>query len=306
MTALGDSPIPAISIRDLWFAYDGPPVLREVSFDIAPGDFVSIIGPNGGGKTTLLKLLLGLLSPTRGSVRVFGQPPDVTRKRLGYMPQQISLDASFPVTALDVVLMGRLGHGFPVGPFRRADREAAETSLRDVEAHDLGNRGFFSLSGGQRQRVLIARALASGPELLLLDEPTASLDPAVQDDLYELLTRLNQRMTIVLVSHDIGVVSKHVRTVVCVSGQVAIHPVEAISGELARVLFHGTEEVKLVRHDQCEGGHPGHTPGTRHETHPVVSRSSSPGGTDDGHGTTPAGADSSTGTDAAADCLERR
>jgi zinc transport system ATP-binding protein len=267
LTASRDAAVPAVSIRDLWFAYDGPPVLREVSFDIAAGDFVSVIGPNGGGKTTLLKLLLGLLSPTRGSVQVLGRTPDAARKRLGYMPQQISLDASFPVTAMDVVLMGRLGHGFPAGMFRRADREAAETALSDVEARDLGNRGFFSLSGGQRQRVLIARALASGPELLLLDEPTASLDPAVQDDLYELLTRLNERMTVVLVSHDIGVVSKHVRTVVCVSREVAIHPVEAISGELARVLFHGADEVKLVRHDQCEGGHPGHPPGTRHPTH---------------------------------------
>jgi len=272
MTAPEATTVPAVSIRDLWFAYDGPPVLREVSFDLAAGDFVSIIGPNGGGKTTLLKLLLGLLSPTRGSLRVFGQAPDAVRKRLGYMPQQISLDTSFPVTAMDIVLMGRLGRGFPAGPFRRADREAAETALHDVEAHDLRSRGFFSLSGGQRQRILIARALASGPDLLLLDEPTASLDPAVQADLYELLTRLNRRMTIVLVSHDIGVVSKHVRTVVCVSGQVAIHPVEAISGELARVLFHGAEDVKLVRHDQCEGGHPGHPPGTRHATHTIAGR----------------------------------
>jgi zinc transport system ATP-binding protein len=277
MTAPGDNgglsgaprgpAIPAVSIRDLWFAYDGPPVLRNVSFDIIVGDFVSIIGPNGGGKTTLLKLLLGLLSPTRGSVRVFGQPPDAARKRLGYMPQQISLDASFPVTAMDVVLMGRLGHGFPLGPFRRADRQAAETALGDVEARDLRSRGFFSLSGGQRQRVLIARALASGPELLLLDEPTASLDPAVQDELYELLTRLNRRMTVVLVSHDVGVVSKHVRSVICVSRQVEIHPVEALTGDLARVLFHGADEVKLVRHDQCEGGHPGHPDGVRHEGH---------------------------------------
>jgi zinc transport system ATP-binding protein len=261
------STVAAVSIRDLWFAYDGPPVLQDVSFDIAVGDFVSVIGPNGGGKTTLLKLLLGLLSPTRGSVRVFGQAPGSARTRLGYMPQQISLDASFPVTAMDVVLMGRLGRGFPSGPFRRADREAAENALRDVEAHDLGTRGFFALSGGQRQRVLIARALAAGPELLLLDEPTASLDPAVQDDLYELLTRLNRRMTVVLVSHDIGVVSKHVRTVVCVSQHVEIHPVEAVSGELARVLFHGADEAKIVRHDQCAGGHPGHPEGKRHEGH---------------------------------------
>ncbi len=307
MTAPDDTTVPAVSIHDLWFAYDGPPVLREVSFDIAAGDFVSIIGPNGGGKTTHLKLLLGQLAPTRGSVQVFGQAPDAARKRLGYMPQQISLDASFPVTAMDIVLMGRLGHGFPAGPFRRADREAAETALRDVEAHDLRNRGFFSLSGGQRQRVLIARALASGPELLLLDEPTASLDPAVQDDLYELLTRLNQRMTVVLVSHDIGVVSKHVRTVVCVSGQVAIHPVEAISGELARVLFHGAEELNLVRHDQCEGGHPGHPPGTRHERLTAVPRGDSPGRTDDYHGIASAGTDHpGPATDAAAGHPERR
>ncbi len=267
MTPPADIAVPAVSIRDLWFAYDGPPVLRGVSFDIAPGDFVSVIGPNGGGKTTLLKLLLGLLSPTQGSVEVLGGTPEAARQRLGYMPQQTSLDASFPVTAMDVVLMGRLGRRFPAGPFRLADREAAEKALEDVEARDLAHRGFFSLSGGQRQRILIARALAPAPSLLLLDEPTASLDPAVQDDLYELLTRLNQRMTVVLVSHDVAVVSKHVRTVICVSGEVAIHPVEAISGELARALFHGSAEAKLVRHDQCEGGHLGHLPGTRHEGH---------------------------------------
>ena len=256
-----------IAVRNLSFSYDGHLVLQDVDLDILAGDFVSIIGPNGGGKTTLLKLCLGLLTPQRGTVRIFGTSPQASRQRIGYMPQHVSLDSSFPVTALDVVLMGRMGCSFPAGPFRRADRAAAERAMQDVSAEELGRRPFFDLSGGQRQRVLIARALAGDPRLLLLDEPTASLDPAVQDDLYELLRELNRRMTVVIVSHDVSAVSQHVRKVICVNRQVEIHPASTISGELARVLYQGVSAVRLVRHDQCDGGHPEHPKSGRHDGH---------------------------------------
>jgi zinc transport system ATP-binding protein len=168
------------------------------------------------------------------------------------------------VTAQDVVLTGRLARSFPAGPFRREDRRAAEHALAAVGASELRDRLFFALSGGQRQRVLIARALVGDPELLLLDEPTASLDPRVQDDLYDLLRGLNERMTLALVSHDIGTVSRHVRKVVCVNRQVEVHPSSAIHGELARLLFQGAAGARYVHHDAHADGsahEPGHTHG---------------------------------------------
>ncbi len=237
----------AVSIRGLEFGYDGRSVLADVDLDIAAGDFVSIVGPNGSGKTTLLRLILGLLRPRRGTVRVFGLPPDRVRRRMGHMPQRVQLDPQFPVNVEDVVLMGRLGLRAPLGPFRRADHRAAAAALADAEALDLKDRPFASLSGGQRQRVLIARALATEPDLLLLDEPTASLDPAVQDDVYDLLHRLNERMTVVIVSHDIGVVSRHVDKVICVNVRVVQHPVSEVTGELARH-FYGGDSLRLVDH----------------------------------------------------------
>lgn len=241
----GDAVIEAAGV---WFSYDMHPVLRDATFRIESGDFVSLVGPNGGGKTTLLRLMLGLLEPRSGEMRVFGRPPASVRKRIGYMPQHVNLDARFPVTVMDVVLTGTLGRGRNFGAYGGLRRVAAERALLDVEMFDLRNRPFASLSGGQRQRTLIARALAGDPELLLLDEPTASLDPGVQDDLYELLHRLNQRMTVLLVSHDISVVSQHVNKVICVNIDVAVHLSSAIKGELARLYDYG-DGVRLVRHD---------------------------------------------------------
>ncbi len=242
------SPSPVIEVEQLWFAYDGHPVLRDATFLIEQGDFVSLIGPNGGGKTTLLRLMLGLLQPQRGEIRIFGRSPSAVRKQIGYMPQHVNLDSRFPVTVMDVVLTGTLGRGRNIGPYGGRRRAAAERALLDVELLDLRNRPFASLSGGQRQRTLIARALAGDPELLLLDEPTASLDPRVQDDLYELLRKLNQRMTVLLVSHDVSVVSRHVNKVICVNIDVAVHSASAIQGELARMFDYG-DGARLVRHD---------------------------------------------------------
>jgi zinc transport system ATP-binding protein len=237
-----------VSLHDVDYAYGEHPALRDVQLEIAAGDFVSIIGPNGGGKTTLLRLILGLLEPDHGTVRVFGRPPVQTRQRIGYMPQFALLDEQFPVTVADIVLMGRLSRRTPLGPFRSSDRDIARRALAEVEMTDLENQPFSALSGGQRQRVLIARALACRPELLLLDEPTASLDPGIQDELYELLHQLKERMTVVLVSHDVGVVSQHVDRIICVNVHVAQHPSSAIKGELAK-LFPSRGGMRLVHHD---------------------------------------------------------
>ena len=153
----------AISIKDLWFSYDGHPVLEDVNLSIPQGDFVSVVGPNGGGKTTLLKLVLGLLRPSQGEVRVFGAPPEQATRRIGYMPQQTQLDPQFPATVMDVALMGRLGHGRPFGPYSKKDKEVVSGALDQVGLYDLHKKAFSSISGGQRQRLFIARALACEP-----------------------------------------------------------------------------------------------------------------------------------------------
>jgi zinc transport system ATP-binding protein len=238
---------PIIEIDRLNFSYGGPaPVLEDVSLSIGEHDFVCVVGPNGGGKTTLLKLLLGLLKPDTGTVRVFGQEPEKARPRIGYLAQRERLDPQFPVTVLDVVLMGRIGKAAMWGPYRTADKEIAIHALHDVGMYNLRYRSFSSLSGGQCQRVLIARALTSEPKLLLLDEPTAHLDPGVQDDFYRLLYQMNERLTLVMVSHDIGFVAKYVKTVVCVSRRVVVHPTNEITGEVIREIY--GRDVQLVMH----------------------------------------------------------
>ena len=245
----------AIVCRGLSFGYDGRPVLNNVDISIPEGDFVCVVGPNGSGKTTLLKIALGLLKPTTGSIEVLGQRPDRSRGRIGYVPQHPRLDPLFPVSAMDVVLMGRLGRTRALGAWSADDREQARRALDEVGLADREGHHFASLSGGQKQRVLIARALAGDPELLLLDEPTAGLDAHIEEGFYRLLQELNRRLTIVLVSHDLGFVSGFVRSVVCVGRDVVIHPTSAVTGEVIADLY--GSDVRLVRHDhRCsEEGH---------------------------------------------------
>ena len=235
----------AFAARDLNFSYGDHPVLQNVTTTIHEGDFVSIVGPNGGGKTTLLKLILGLLSPDSGEIQVYGTTPAKARRRVGSMPQHAHLDPQFPVTVTDVVLMGRHGRRRVFGPSSRRDHEIAGAAMAETRVDHLHDRPFSDLSGGQRQRVLIARALATEPDMLLLDEPTASLDPRVQDELYDLLHRLNARMTLVLVSHDVGVVSQHVDRVLCVNVTLDEHDTTMLAGELTKLYGDGS----LVRHD---------------------------------------------------------
>jgi zinc transport system ATP-binding protein len=239
--------IPVVELKNVSFSYDGFPVLEDVNLTVEEHDFLSIVGPNGGGKTTLLKLILGLLKPLKGTVRVFGQNPVKARSRIGYMPQYSSLDPLFPVTVMDVVLMGRLGNGKLLGAYRGTDKKAAAEALRELEVYEMKNRPFSALSGGQRQRVLLARALVSNPELLLLDEPTANIDAVVENELFDLLHRLNEKITIALVTHDLGFVSSYVKRVACVSRRVVVHPTSEITGEMINEIY-GCD-VQMVRHD---------------------------------------------------------
>ena len=235
-----------IEIRDLWFAYNGLPVLEDTHLTISQGDFLAVIGPNGGGKTTLLKLMLGLLKPDRGTVRVFGQTPRDAFRRLGYLPQHAEINQGFPITVVDVVLMGliRQGRGWP--RYSAADRKAARRALERMEMWEYRNRRMGELSGGQRQRVLVARTLVSEPELLLLDEPMAGVDTEGQTDFYDLLGELNRTVTIVMVSHDLMVLSRHVQSVACVNRQVYFHDAPEITDEMFKMAFHCN--VELVAH----------------------------------------------------------
>ena len=252
--------VAAVEISDVWFSYGDQPVLREVNLRIGAGERVCMVGPNGGGKTTLLKLMLGLLRPDRGRVRIGGRSPAAGRRQIGYAPQHAAFDPSFPVSVMDVVLMGRLGRAAAVGPYRKADRQAAARALGEVGLGELARRGFAALSGGQRQRVLIARALAGEPELLLLDEPTANLDLGVEAEFNQLLQCLSDRLTLVIVSHDVGFVSQLAGKVVCVYGTVAVHPTAELTGEMMQDLY--GHDVRLVRHDHnCQDHSPDHGEG---------------------------------------------
>jgi zinc transport system ATP-binding protein len=243
---------PPIQIENLDFSYGAVSVLKNADLTLREREFVSIVGPNGGGKTTLLKIILGLLEPQSGSISVFGKSPAIGRKQIGYLPQYANLDPKFPVTARDVVLMGRLGQTRGFGFYTRTDKDAAHAMLARVGLDKLRNRPISDLSGGQRQRVLIARALVSEPRLLLLDEPTSSLDDYVEQELYDLLQELNKELTIAVVSHDVAYVSRYVEKVICVNREVHTHPVSEIDENIIHEMY--GEHVHAVRHDK-EHGH---------------------------------------------------
>ena len=238
---------PVVTLEDVSFAYNAQPVLEDVTLTIGRKEYVWIVGPNGGGKTTLVKLILGLLHPGRGKVRVFGKTPSAVRQRIGYMPQHARLDPSFPVTVMDVALMGRLRSGVKIGRFSAQDRRAGLEALDQVDLADLKGRSLSELSGGQQRRLLIARALAAQPELLILDEPMANLDIRVERELNNLLRRLSERLTIVIVSHDPAFVSGFVERVICVKRHVHVHPTSVMDSEFIDELYGTTKRV--VRHD---------------------------------------------------------
>lgn len=253
---------PMITVEKLWFAYNGQMVLQDVDLEIAEGDFIAMTGPNGGGKTTLLKLILGLYKPHRGEIRVLGKPAAKASHQIGYVPQDIHINPDFPITALDVVLMGKLGHGRHWGRFTPAHCQDALSALTRMGMGDLAQRRIGELSGGQRQRVFIARALVTRPRVLLLDEPTASIDTKGQIDFYDLLKDLNREMTIVVVSHDLLAISGYVKSVACVNRNLHFHRQDEIAGASLNDICPCTVEevcpVGLVTHGTpfANLGHP--------------------------------------------------
>ncbi|MCF7853398.1 MAG: ABC transporter ATP-binding protein [Candidatus Pacebacteria bacterium] len=243
---------PAIAIRSVTFGFTEEPVLEDIFLDIAPKDFIGIVGPNGSGKTTLLKLILGLYTPDKGFVEVLGKTPEKARPNLGYVPQFTNFDRHFPVTVLDAVMMGRLSSTRTFGPFTASDKERAQDALRTVGSEHLGKRLIGRLSGGQLQRVLLARALVSAPSILLLDEPTANIDVKAEESFFDLLQRLNDRVTIALVSHDIGFITSHVNRVACVNRTLVCHPTTKISSETIAAMYE--RPVEAIEHSRKISG----------------------------------------------------
>lgn len=243
---------PIVEIKNVWFSYNGRKVLQDVSLTIRQGDFIAMIGPNGGGKTTLLKLMLGLLRPDRGSIRIMGKSAHKASHYIGYVSQDVHLNRSFPITAIDVVLMGKLEPKKRWGRSSAHDRREALEVLERMEVAAYASRKIGELSGGQRQRVFIARALVTQPKVLLLDEPTASIDAKGQAEFYRMLQVLNRDMTILVVSHDLVAISTHVKSVACVNKRLHHHHQAEITGEMLEEMYPCTDEdvcpVELVAH----------------------------------------------------------
>jgi zinc transport system ATP-binding protein len=237
---------PVIELQNVSFRYDGLVILERVNLTVEQGEFLGVVGPNGGGKTTLLKLLLGLLEPLQGTVRVLGGTPAQVRSAIGYVPQFATFRRDFPISVEETVLLGRLGLAPMFGSYSKADRAAAREAMIETEVLEFRRRPISALSGGELQRVLIARALAAHPKLLLLDEPTANIDLRVEKDIFDLLKEINARATIVVVSHDIGFISRYVTRVACLNRTLICHATSEITGEVIAQLY--GRPVRMVRH----------------------------------------------------------
>lgn len=243
---------PVIKIKNLTATYNEEPALQDINMDICMGEFVGILGPNGSGKTTLLKTILGLILPMKGEVRVFGGPVDGrARRRMGYVHQRGSIDLTFPLKVFDAVMMGR----YPLIGFFRfpaiSDRQIVEDVLKAVDAWHLRDRPIGELSGGEAQRVWIARALASKPEILLLDEPTTGLDVMSQGQIIDLIHQIhkNRGLTILYVTHEVNNVSCYLDKVAYLKKSLYAYgpPNEAIKIEILREIYTG--EVEVITED---------------------------------------------------------
>ena len=227
----------AIQLHNLSFQYDENPLLQDVSLEIGSGECIAIFGPNGGGKTTLLRLLMGFLHPSSGTILIDGMPPKKRRRQMGYVPQISHLDRQFPITALDVVKMGALSPS--IFPSYAPDcHEEALAMLDKVGLKEMSKASFGSLSGGQSQRVLIARALMGKPDYLFLDEATASVDPTAEKDFHALIEQLKGTITIVMVTHDLPAEMSYIDQFFCVYRNITPYSPAQVCDHFAKGLYH--------------------------------------------------------------------
>ncbi|MGB7128547.1 MAG: ABC transporter ATP-binding protein [Candidatus Rhabdochlamydia sp.] len=227
-----------ISIHQLFFSYNHQSILEDVNITVHPNEFIVVFGPNGGGKTTFFKLILGLLRPKKGWVKVLNKHPKHTRHLMGYVPQMQQVDRSFPICVLDVVMMGCLGKLNCWGRFPKAMRKLGLQALEKVGLLHKEKAPFGSLSGGETQRALIARAIVDHPKILLLDEPTANVDPQAEKSIYQLLKELNADMTILMVSHDLQTIIDKASRLICVNRQATSLQTKEVCEHFALGLYH--------------------------------------------------------------------
>lgn len=214
-----------LTINDLTYTYDKDKVLEGINLDIEENDFLAIIGPNGGGKSTLLKLILGINKIQSGKIQIYGENPSKNFSKIGYVPQNTNINTDFPIKVIEVVMMGHVGAKKPLFGYGKDEIACARGALAQVGMEKYENKKIGDLSGGQRQRVMIARALCAHPKLLLLDEPTASIDVAGQKDIYELLKQLNKHITIVVVSHDISIILEYAHKAAHINKKLTFHDI---------------------------------------------------------------------------------
>ncbi|HSX38232.1 MAG TPA: ATP-binding cassette domain-containing protein [Chlamydiales bacterium] len=232
----------ALRAEKLQFSYGNIPILQGAGFEIFQGEFIGIIGPNGGGKTTLLKLIMGFLTPQGGKLSVFGQSPLLVRQRIGYVPQANLSDRNFPITVLELVMLGCLSRHFSY-PAKTKEKALLLIDELGLGAHQ--SKAFSSLSGGLAQKALLARSLLSDPDLLLLDEPIANIDPLSRMAISKKLASFKGKKTILLVTHDLGTIVKQVDRLLCIQSQIISYQPEEVCGHFALGLYH----IPLLRGD---------------------------------------------------------
>jgi zinc transport system ATP-binding protein len=232
-----------VEMHSLSASYGADLVLKDINFGIEENDFIGVIGPNGGGKTTLLKIILGLLKPVNGSITYNSSL--VNSKRIGYLPQISTGDINYPVTVFDVILSGLMIRKNFYSGMSSADKQKAWDVLGEVGLSDMANATMNQLSGGQMQRVFLGRAIIGEPALLLLDEPGNFVDQTFENDFYEKLKELNKRMAILMVSHDVGTISAHIKSFACVNRSLHYHPSREITND--DLMAYGCP-IQLVTH----------------------------------------------------------
>ncbi len=235
-----------VDIDNVSFHYGSVLVLQDVSLQIVEDEFIGIIGPNASGKSTLLKLILGLLQPDKGTIRCLQSPVGQHASKIGYVPQHITFSRDFPITVIEAILMGHVSRNAYCFSYSKAEMEAAYSAMQTLGIEELAQRQVGALSGGQLQRVLLARALVSKPEILLLDEPTANVDIKAEEDIFALLKNYSEHMTIIVVSHDIAFISGYVDRVACLNRTLVCHNTESISGKMIEELYEAP--VRMIHH----------------------------------------------------------
>ena len=257
-----DTTEPVIEVLNLSLSLRGYRILEDINLTVRRGDWYAIIGPNGGGKTTLIKAILGLIKPDKGSIRVFGSEPNTARSRIGYVPQYHTFNFDFPIQVREMVLSGRISR--INGIFRRyhaEDIRAADDAIARMGIEHLADRPVGELSGGERQRAIIARALAGEPELLLLDEPTVYVDGISRDLFFGSITKLQEKLTILLITHDICVVHAHITKIACLNTRLFTHDNDQITDDMIAqsygcpvdLITHGNLPHRVLETHQNQG-----------------------------------------------------